>query len=249
MFTVYILRRLGRFFHFLYEVFTKPVKFNFFMKLLRQDFIHIGFQSFGIVIFLSLFVGAVVTLQTATNLKQYSIVQDFMIGLGTRESVLLEFGPTLTCVILTGKVGGFIASSIGTMRVTEQISAIDVMGINSASMLVLPKIVAAFLTFPLIILLAIIFGLFGGYLVSTFLDLVSPEEFVRGLQMGFRPYYVLYAMIKTEVFGFLIVSLSAYFGYTVKDGAVGVGNAGTQSVVYGCISIVVSNYILTQLLL
>ena len=248
MFT-YVLRRVGRYFHFLYLVFTNPVKFSFFRKLLIQDLMYIGYQSFGIVMFLSLFVGAVVTLQTASNLKQYSIVQDFMIGLGTRESVLLEFGPTLTCVILTGKIGGFIASSIGTMRVTEQIAAIDVMGINSASMLVLPKVVAGLISFPLIILLAVIFALFGGYLVSSFLDLVSPVEYIRGLQMGFRPYFLVYAMIKTQVFGFLIISLSSYFGYTVTDGAVGVGNAGTKSVVYGCISIVVTNYILTQLLL
>jgi len=230
------------------RVFRRPERFSEYNKSFWRDIDHLGLDSIGIVAIISLFVGAVVTIQTALNLED-PLIPDYYIAIATRESIILEFSPTMISLILAGKVGSNIASTIGTMRVTEQIDALDVMGINSAAYLILPKIVASLVFNPILIIISIFLGLFGGYLAGDFTGMVSMADFIYGLKLGFQPFYVSYAIIKTIIFAFLIASISAYFGYTVKGGAIDVGVSSTSAVVNSSVAIIIANYFLTDILL
>lgn len=230
------------------RVFRKPEKWREYSKSFWREIEHLGLGSVGIVAIISLFVGAVVTIQTALNLDD-PLIPTYYVALATRESIVLEFSPTMISLILAGKVGSNIASTLGTMRVTEQIDALEVMGINSAAYLIMPKVLAAVVFNPILITISIFLGLYGGYLAGDFTGMVSFADFEYGLKLEFNPFYITYALIKTVIFAFLITTISAFFGYTVKGGAIAVGQASTSAVVNSSIAIIVANYFLTDILL
>ena len=242
------LEHIGKYFIMLKQVFRKPQKWSVFKEMLFREIEDLGLKSLGIIAFISFFVGGVVAIQTALNVD-VPFIPKSLIGFATKRSMILEFAPTFMSVILAGKVGSYITSSIGTMRVTEQIDALEVMGINSLNYLVLPKIIAALFFYPLLILLAMFLGIYGGYVAGNITDLFFSEDFIAGIQMEFNPYFIKYAMIKTLVFAFVIATVPAYHGYYVKGGSLEVGRASTQAVVWTSIFIILLNYFLTQMLL
>ncbi len=239
---------IGKYFIMLKQVFKKPQKWSVFKETLFREIEDLGLKSLGIIVFISFFVGGVVAIQTALNIDG-PFIPKYLIGFATKRGIILEFAPTFMSIILAGKVGSFITSSIGTMRVTEQIDALEVMGINSLNYLVLPKIIAAVFFYPLLILLAMFLGIIGGYYAGLLTDLFYSEDFVYGIQLDFDPYFIQYALIKTLVFAFVIATVPAYHGYYVKGGSLEVGRASTQAVVWSSIVIILLNYFLTQMLL
>lgn len=243
-----LLFHIGRYVLLLKKVFSRPEKGRVYLNQTLDELVTIGFNSVGIVVIISIFMGAVITLQTAYNLEN-PLIPIYLIGLGTRDSMILEFSSTVVGLVLAGKVGSNIASEIGTMRVTEQIDALEIMGINSASYLILPKILAAVFFFPFLTVISMFVGIFGGWAAGVLTGAVSSTAFIYGLQYAFVPFYVVYALIKTVVFAFIIVSVSAYEGYYCQGGALEVGRASTKAVVYSSLVILLFNVIITQLLL
>ncbi len=239
---------IGRYFLLLTKVFTKPEKWKIYYAQLIKEIDKIGIGSIGIVALMSLFIGAVIALQTASAMES-PLLPAYTVGFTTRQSIILEFSPTILSLILAGKVGSNIASEIGTMRVTEQIDALEIMGVNSASFLMLPKIIAGILIFPFIILISMGLGIFGGWFICVTTGVSSSSEFIYGIQYDFRPFHVVYALIKSVVFAFIITSVSSYHGYYARGSAIEVGRSSTQAVVYSSVLIMLFNYILTQLLL
>jgi phospholipid/cholesterol/gamma-HCH transport system permease protein len=238
----------GKYVLFLKRVFGKPDKHSVFLTQIIKEIDLLGINSLGIVLIISIFMGAVVTLQTAYNIEM-PFIPKYTVGVAARDSILLEFSSTMVCLILAGKVGSSIASEIGTMRVTEQIDALDIMGINSAGFLVMPKVVAMVFITPLLVIISMGIGITGGYLAGTLTGEVPASEYVYGIQYGFRPFYIAYSLIKSVVFAFLISSVSAYWGYYTSGGALEVGKASTKAVVTSSIFILLFNLLLTQLLL
>ncbi|WP_457615723.1 MlaE family ABC transporter permease [Lutibacter sp.] len=242
------VEHIGKYFIMLKQVFRKPQKWSVFRETLFREIEDLGLKSLGIIAFISFFVGGVVAIQTALNVDS-PLIPKHLIGFATKRSMILEFAPTFMCVILAGKVGSYITSSIGTMRVTEQIDALEVMGINSLNYLVLPKIIAAVFFYPLLVLMAMFLGIYGGYLAGVLTDLFHSEDYIYGIQLEFNPFFIQYALIKTFVFAFVIATIPAYHGYFVKGGSLEVGRASTQAVVWTSIVIILLNYFLTQMLL
>jgi phospholipid/cholesterol/gamma-HCH transport system permease protein len=242
------LTQLGRYFLLLKKVFSKPEKSYVYYKQTVHELVFLGLNSVGIITIISFFMGAVITLQTAYNTEN-PIYPTYLIGLGCRDSILLEFSSTITALILAGKVGSSIASEIGTMRVTEQIDAMETMGVNSASYLILPKIIATLLFNPILTLISISVGIFGGWIAGTSAGVITSEDFIYGIQYAFIPYYITYSIIKTLFFAFIIASVSAFQGYYVEGGSLEVGRASTKAVVFSSLLILLFNVILTQLLL
>jgi len=232
----------------LQQVFKSPQKRSIFRELIFKEIEDLGISSIGIVAFISFFVGGVVVIQTALNLES-PLTPRYLIGYASRESLILEFSPTLISIILAGKVGSYIASSIGTMRVTEQIDALEVMGINSLNHLVLPKIIANVFFYPFVIIISIALGIVGGWVAGNITGLVSSTDYLTGIRAEFEPFHITYSLIKTSIFAFVIATVPAYHGYYVKGGAIEVGKASTRAVVWTSIVIIVLNYILTQMLL
>lgn len=230
------------------KVFTKPEKWKVFKTVLIKEIEDLGVKSIGIVAFISLFMGGVVAIQTSLNLNN-PLIPSYLIGFATKRSMILEFAPTFISVILAGKVGSYIASSIGTMRITEQIDALEVMGINSLNYLVLPKIIAVLFFYPLLVMLAMTSGVFGGWLAAVLTGLFSSEQYITGIQLDFDITLIRYAIIKATIFAFIIATVPAYHGYHVKGGSLGVGRASTQSVVWTMVIIILLNYFLTQIIL
>jgi phospholipid/cholesterol/gamma-HCH transport system permease protein len=228
-------------------VFIKPTKAKVMRKLIFKDIQDLIIGSLGIVAFLSFFVGGVVSIQTALNIENPLIPKN-LVGFATRQSVILEFAPTFMSIILAGKVGSFITSSIGTMRVTEQIDALEVMGINSVNYLVFPKIISMLLL-PIVINFSMFLGILGGYAATIYGGFSSSADFIEGIQLDFRPYHVLYAFIKTLVFAMVLATIPSYHGYYMKGGALEVGKAATVAFVWTSVVIIVLNYFITQLLL
>ena len=204
--------------------------------------------SIAIVVTISLFIGAVITIQTQLNVSS-PLLPAYTVGLVTRDTLLLEFSSSIMCLLLAGKIGSNIASEIGTMRVTEQIDALDIMGVNSANYLILPKIAAMVVFIPVLVVFSMFSGLFGGYIVSAFTDIIPASRYIYGLQSYFNEYYVWYTIIKSFFFAFVISSVASYFGYRVKGGALEVGKASTDSVVVSSVMILLLDVILTKLLL
>tara|TARA_B100002051_G_scaffold63640_2_gene60346 strand:- start:194414 stop:195115 length:702 start_codon:yes stop_codon:yes gene_type:complete len=229
------------------KVISLPEKPKAFKKQLILELEKIGLQSIGIVLFISFFVGGVVSIQTALNL-QNPLLPTYLIGLASRDSLILEFSPTMISLILAGKVGSSIASEIGSMRVSEQIDALEIMGVNSASFLILPKIIASLFFFPCLVILSMAIGMIGAWVGGLSVD-VTTSDFLYGLQYEFIPFYITYAIIKTLFFAFLVSSISSYFGYHSKGGAISVGKSSTEAVVYSSIFILVFNFILTKIIL
>ncbi len=243
-----ILTTIGEYALLISRMFGKPEKFKVYRKQLIYEIDKIGVQSIGIVALLSIFMGGVITLQTASNIDS-AWIPAYTIGFAARQSVILEFSPTLISLILAGKVGSNIASEIGTMRITEQIDALDIMGVNSASYLILPKVLAALFIFPFLIVISMVLAMMAGGFFGSAAGLITVVDYVYGIQFDFRVFSVVYALIKTVVFAFLITTVSAYFGYNTKGGALQVGESSTKAVVFSSIYILVANYFLTQLLL
>jgi len=239
---------IGKYFMMLKQVFTRPQRARVFREAMSREIEELGLKSLGIVMFISFFIGGVIALQTALNLNN-PLIPKSLIGFAAKRSIILEFAPTFCSIILAGKVGSYITSSIGTMRVTEQIDALEVMGINSLNYLVLPKIIATVFFYPFLIVLGMILGIFGGWVAGNVSGIFSGVDYIEGIQADFDPFLIQYAVIKTLVFAFLIATVPSYHGYYVKGGSLGVGKASTQSVVWTIVLIVIANYLLTQMLL
>lgn len=243
-----ILTIIGEYTLLLSRLFSKPEKMKVYWKQLVFELDKIGVQSLGIVALLSIFMGGVITLQTASNIDS-AWIPTYTIGFASRQSVILEFSPTLISLILAGKVGSNIASEIGTMRITEQIDALDIMGVNSASYLILPKVLAGLFIFPFLIIISMFLGIFAGGFFGSAAGLITLNDYVEGVQFDFRMFSIYYALIKTVFFAFIIVTVSSYFGYYTKGGALQVGESSTKAVVFSSVYILITNYFLTQLLL
>jgi len=241
------LADIGSYFLMLKTVFSRPTKGSVLRELIFKEVDDLVIDSLGIVIFISFFVGGVITIQTALNITN-PLIPDYLVGFATRQSMVLEFAPTFISIIMAGKVGSFITSSLGSMRVTEQIDAIEVMGINSLNYLVFPKIIAL-LFFPFIIGIAMFIGIFGGWVAGVYGGFSSSADFIEGLQTDFEPFHVVYAFIKTFVFAFILATVPSWHGYFMKGGALEVGKASTRSFVWTSVLIILSNFIITQLLL
>ena len=239
---------LGRYILMLKGMFSKPENPKLYWKEFMHQCTEIGIGSIGIVSIISVFMGAVSAVQTA-----YQIVNPFIpktiISQIVRDTVILEFAPTLICIVLAGVVGSKIASELGNMRVSEQIDALEIMGINTKTYLVLPKIAAAIVTVPMLTVLAMLLGILGGRLTVSLSGILSTDSYDRGLRELFVPYNVFFALIKAYTFAFIISSIPAYFGYYVKGGSLEIGRSSTTSVVVSCIVILFADYILAALLL
>jgi len=239
---------IGRYFTLMLRAFSKPEKFSVYRKEFFHEVDNLGIGSLPIIAIISLFMGAVITIQAAFGFTS-PWVPLYAIGLTTRDSVILEFSPTIVSLILAGKVGSNIASEIGTMRVTEQIDALEIMGINSSAYLILPKILACMIINPFLIIISMFLGIFGGWALGLFAHVITTYQYMYGIQFEFNPFNITYALIKTVVFAFIIASVSAYHGYYTNGGALEVGKSSTKAVVYCSILILVFNFLLTQLLL
>ncbi len=242
------MKRFGRYFIFLYTLFIKRESFSTYVKLTVDECIKVGIESIFIVVIISTFIGAVTAVQTAYNLVS-PLIPNYIISVIVRDSILLELAPTITAIVFAGKVGSNIAGELGTMRITEQIDAIEVMGINSASFLVLPKIIACVLMYPLLVILAGYLGMTGGYLAATFTGEMTPYEYIYGIRYDFIEFNVTFGLIKSYAFAFLISSISSFTGYYTVGGALEVGKASTKAVTSSCIAILCADYLLAQLLL
>ena len=229
-------------------IFSRPEKMRIFRYRLMNEIELIGVKSLPIVVLISVFMGGVIALQTAANMTS-PILPAYTIGYITRSSTILEFSPTILSLILAGKIGSNIASEIGTMRVTEQIDALETMGINSLTYLVLPKIVAAVLFFPLILVFSIVLSLVGGWLALVSSGLSNTETYIFGLRSFYLDSDILYALVKSVVFAFVIVTISSFYGYYTKGGALDVGRSSTQAVVISSVVILICNFFLTQMIL
>ncbi|MEM7163099.1 MAG: ABC transporter permease [Bacteroidota bacterium] len=243
-----LLRQLGKYSLLMAKTFGRPEKGKVFRQRLVDEIDQLGIDSLGLVSIMSVFMGAVTTLQMAVHLEN-PLVPKSLIGFATRESMILEFSPTMMAVILAGKVGSNISSEIGTMRVKEQIDALDIMGINSANYLIFPKILAALLIFPFLIVVSMALGIGGGYVISLVTGVVAPPVFLEGILDEFKLFHVIYALVKTLFFAFIITSISSYQGYNTSGGALEVGRSSTKGVVQSTILILIMDLVLTKLML
>lgn len=243
-----LLEHFGKYLLMLKGMFTKPENARVYWK----EFIHqcneIGIGSMGIVVIISLFLGAVTTIQTAYQLIS-PLVQKYVIAQIIRDSTFLELSPTVVCIVLAGVVGSKIASELGNMRVSEQIDALEIMGINTKTYLILPKILASFIVIPCLITISMFLSIWGGYLAGTLSGIMNDQQFSQGLTKDFVTFNLTFGLIKAFTFAFIISSISAYFGYNVKGGALEIGQASTTSVVVSCILILFADYGLAALLL
>lgn len=243
-----IFKLVGQYFALLLKVFSKPERHSVYARQIFNEIDNLGVKSVGIVVVISIFMGGITTLQVAYNMTN-PLLPVYLIGLGNRDTLILEFSSTIMALIMAGKIGANITSEIGSMKVTEQIDSLEIMGVNSASYLILPKIVAVVSIFPLLYILSVFFGIIGGLIVGPAVGAVTATDYLAGVQYLFNPYYVTYSLIKSVVFGFLIASIASFFGYTVEGGAFDVGRASTRAVVNTNLLILVWDLILTQLLL
>lgn len=244
------LNAFGEYFLLLGKSIRRPQKTSVFWKLFMREVNDLGVNSFGLVVFTSIFVGAVVAIQMYNNFSASSFpIPTSFVGYATKAVLVLEFSPTIISLVLAGKVGSYIASSIGTMRVSEQIDALDIMGVNSPNFLIFPKILACVIFNPLLIALSITVGIGGGFLAGELTKNWTIGDFKTGVQMYMPNLFYYYAFIKTAVFAFIIATVPAYFGYNVKGGSLEVGRASTQAVVWTMVFIIISELLLTQIIL
>lgn len=238
----------GEYLLLLKKVFRKPEKMKIYLKEVFHEMTEIGVGSLGLIVIISTFIGAVMTMQIAFQLVS-DLIPTSVIGQINRDSNILELGPTISALVLMGKVGSSISSQIGSMRVTEQIDALEIMGINAAGYLILPKIIAGLIMVPALVIIAISCALVGGLLGGALSGAVTPDDYIEGIRGGFNGFTMVVAMVKATVFGFIITSVPAYKGFYVRGGALEVGQAGTRAVVIGCISILACDYLITALML
>ncbi|MBN8863528.1 MAG: ABC transporter permease [Sphingobacteriales bacterium] len=243
-----IIRDIGRYLLMLKGMFSRPENGKMYWKEFMHQCSEIGIGSLGIVTIISVFIGAVSTLQTAYQLLT-PLIPKSTIAQIVRDTVILEFAPTLTCIVLAGVVGSKIASELGNMRVSEQIDALEIMGINTKSYLIMPKIVAGLLMIPLLVIIAMVLGIWGGRLAGNAAGILSTDMFDKGLHEAFIPYNVTFALAKSYTFAFIICSIPAFYGYYVQGGALEIGRASTKAVVVSCIMLLFADYLLSALLL
>lgn len=238
----------GRYILLLKSVFRKPEKLKIYLKEIAKQMDYVGVGSLGLIAIISTFIGAVMTLQIA-----FQLVSDFIpktiIGSVNRDSSILELSPTISAIVLAGKIGSAISSEIGSMRVTEQIDALEIMGINAPGYLILPKIISGITMVPMLVIISMFLSITGGYIGGSVSGAVTPAEYIQGITTDFNPYTITVALVKAFVFGFIITSVPAYEGFYVRGGALEVSQASTRAVVISCISILVCDYLVTQLLL
>lgn len=243
------LHRLGEYTLLMTKSIAIPDRWSMFFKQLIKEIYKLGVDSLWIVIIISVFIGTVIAIQISLNISS-PLIPKFTIGYTTREIILLEFSSSIMCLILAGKVGSNIASEIGTMRVTEQIDAMEIMGVNSANFLIMPKMAGLMLFIPVLVIFSMFTGILGGVLASHFsTNGMTPASFEYGLQFYFNSFYIWYSIIKSIVYAFIISSIAAYFGYYVKGGALEVGKASTNAVVMSSVMILLADVIMTQLML
>jgi phospholipid/cholesterol/gamma-HCH transport system permease protein len=238
----------GQYFILMRKVFVLPDKPRIFFKQIWVEMEKLGLSSISIVCIISFFMGAVITIQTALNFVN-PLLPKFYIGLVSRDSILLEFSSTVIALILAGKIGSNIASEIGSMRITEQIDAMEMMGVNSANYLILPKVTAAVLFNPFLTVLSMFIGICGGAFIVSVTEIIMLGDFIQGIQIYFVPFYVTYGIVKMMVFSLIITTIPAFYGYYAKGGSLDVGRSGTLSIVVSCVFILLFNLILTQLML
>ncbi len=242
------LQRVGEYTLLMMKSITIPDRWSMFFKQLIKEIYKLGVDSLWIVVIISVFIGTVIAIQISLNISS-PLIPKFTIGYTTREIILLEFSSSIMCLILAGKVGSNIASEIGTMRVTEQIDAMEIMGVNSANFLILPKMVGLMVFIPVLVIFSMFTGILGGVAASYGVDGMTPASFEYGLQFYFNEFYIWYSIIKSVIYAFIISSIAAYFGYYVKGGALEVGKASTNAVVMSSIMILMADVILTHLML
>jgi phospholipid/cholesterol/gamma-HCH transport system permease protein len=238
----------GRFLLMVKGMFTKPENHRMYWKELMHQCSEIGIGSLGIVAIISVFIGAVSTVQTAYQMVS-PLIPPSTIAQIVRDTVILEFAPTLTCIVLAGVIGSKIASELGNMRVSEQIDALEIMGINTKAYLILPKILAALIVIPMLVVIAMGLGIYGGRFAGAAAGILSNDTFDRGLHMAFVPYNVTFALTKAYTFAFILTGIPAYYGYNVTGGALEIGRASTSAVVTSCIMILLADYVLAALML
>ncbi len=239
---------LGKYFIFIFHLFKNRETFRTYLKLTLNEAVNIGWNSLVLIAIVATFMGAVSTLQTAYNLVS-PLISNEIVSLVVRDLTIMELAPTIIGIVYAGKVGSNIASELGTMRITEQIDALEVMGINAGSYLVLPKIVASILMFPVLVVIAAFLAIAGGYLAATITGVVSGSDYVYGIRSQFNEFMVTFMLIKAFIFAFLVASIAAYKGFYTRGGALEVGQASTQAVTSSCIAILLADYLLAQLLL
>lgn len=239
---------LGKFLLMIKNMFSRPENWKMYWREFMHQCAEIGIGVLGIVVIISIFMGAVSTVQTAYQLTS-PLIQKYTIAQVVRDTVILEFAPTLVCIVLAGVVGSKIASELGNMRVSEQIDALEIMGINTKAYLIAPKILAALVVIPMLVVLAAGLGIWGGRLAGTLTGILSGDEFDKGLLAGFDPYNAFFCMVKAYTFAFIISSVPSYYGYHVKGGALEIGRSSTRSVVVSCVAILFADYLLAALLL
>lgn len=242
------LEQIGQYLLLMKVVFTRPDKSKIFWKQFFVDAEKLVLNSIPIVAVISIAIGAVIVIQTATNLEN-PIISKMYVGYMARESLVLEFCSTMIALILAGKVGSNISSEIGSMRISQQIDAMEMMGINSANYLILPKIASATLFNPLLMLMSFFLGLIGGALIIAFTGIITLNQYSEGLQFSFQFYYIIYSMVKMAVFSFIITSVASYYGYYAKGGSLGVGSSSTKAIVVSSVSILIANLAITQIML
>lgn len=241
------MKSLGKYLLFVGSLFRKMESFGTYVKRTLDESILIGINSLVLVTIVSTFIGMVTTVQTAANLVS-PFIQDFVISTVVRDMTIFELAPTITSIVLAGKVGSNIAGELGTMRITEQVDALEVMGINSSSYLVLPKILGAMLMFPMLVVLSGFLSIYGGYLIGTVTAIISGEDYIYGLRFDFKQYNIFVALVKSVVFAFLVSSISAYKGFYTRGGALEVGQSSTSAVTNSCIAILLADYLVVELL-
>ncbi len=243
-----LLTIIGEYFLFLRQVFSKPEKWSIFFKKLVEEMDAMGIGSMLIVSIVSISMGSVITTQTAMQIES-SWIPTWTVGFVSRTSIVMELCPTIISLLLVGNLGSRITAEIGSMRVTEQIDALEVMGINPASHLVLPKVIASLIVNPVLIIFSIFFAILGGYLTIVITGCVSPYDFIDGLTYCFRVYDIIYAVTKTFVFAFIMSSVSSFYGYRIDGGALELGKASTEGIVVSSFLILVINVLITQIML
>lgn len=243
-----LFSEIGKYVLMIKGMFSRPENGKMYWKEFMHQCSEIGIGSLGIVAIISIFIGAVSVVQTAYQLTS-PLIGRYTIAMIVRDTVLLEFAPTLVCIVLAGVVGSKIAGELGNMRVSEQIDALEIMGVNTKTYLVLPKIMAALLVIPMLVVIAAALGLWGGRVAGTMANIISANEYDKGMLEGFIPYNAFFSLIKAYTFAFIISSISSYYGYHVKGGSLEIGRASTRSVVVSCITILLADYVLSALLL
>ena len=245
--TIHLLEKFGRYLMLMGKTFSRPERFRMFWKQYVKEMAALGVDSIPIVLIISFFIGAVICIQMKLNI-QSPWMPRWVSGYTTREIMLLEFSSSIMCLILSGKVGSNIASELGSMRITQQVDALDIMGVNSASFLILPKIAGLISIMPFLVIFSSLTGILGAYATAYLGDVLSPEDLTAGLQHSFNEWFVWMSIIKSLVFAFIIASVSSFCGYTVEGGSIEVGKASTAAVVSSSVLILFSDIFLTKLL-